>query len=126
MGIKQLHNLMFVFILGKCSENSLRTVVILRLIQLTFSDLKLMNNTDSEVQNPQRKLDDKCLCLSYVFGSVLACAKSAHVFQKLSYTRNLVKMTMSEGYRVSGFIQLVIKEIKSTIIIHQASKTLVC
>ena len=31
----------------------------------------------------RRKLDDKCLCLSYVFGSVLACAKSAHVFQKL-------------------------------------------
>ena len=28
--------------------------------------------------------DDKCLCLSYVFGSVLACAKSAHMFQKLS------------------------------------------
>ena len=35
---------------------------------------KRMNST--EVQNPQRKLD--------VFGSV-ACAKSAHVFQKLSY-----------------------------------------
>ena len=30
-----------------------------------------MNST--EVQNPQPKLDDKCLCLSYVFGSVLAC-----------------------------------------------------
>ena len=30
-----------------------------------------MNST--EVQNPQRKLDDKCLCLSNVFGSVLAC-----------------------------------------------------
>ena len=42
-----------------------------------------MNST--EVQNPRCKLDDKCLCLSYVFGSVLACAKSAHVFQKLSY-----------------------------------------
>ena len=27
----------------------------------------------TEVQNPQRKLDDKYLCLSYVFGSVLAC-----------------------------------------------------
>ena len=38
-----------------------------------------MNST--EVQNPRRKLDDKCLCLPYVFGSVLACAiKSAHVF----------------------------------------------
>ena len=43
-----------------------------------------MNST--EVQNPQRKLYDKCLCLPYVFGSVLACAKSAHVFQKLSYS----------------------------------------
>ena len=42
-----------------------------------------MNST--EVQNPQRKLDDKCLCLSYVFSFVLVCAKSAHVFQKLSY-----------------------------------------
>ena len=40
-----------------------------------------MNST--EAQNLRRKLDDKCLCLSYVFGSVLACAKSAHVFQKL-------------------------------------------
>ena len=44
--------------------------------------LVVMNST--EVQNPRRKLDDKCLCLSCVFGSVLACAKSAHVFQKLS------------------------------------------
>ena len=35
-----------------------------------------MNST--EVQNPRRKLD--------VFGSVLACAKSAHMFQKLSYS----------------------------------------
>ena len=42
-----------------------------------------LNST--EVQNPRRKLNDKCLCLSYVFSSVLACAKSAHVFQKLSY-----------------------------------------
>ena len=36
----------------------------------------IMNST--KVQNPQRKLD--------VFGSVLACAKPAHVFQKLSYS----------------------------------------
>ena len=43
----------------------------------------VMNST--EVQNPQCKLD-KCLCLSYVFGFVLACEKSAHVFQKLSYS----------------------------------------
>ena len=35
-----------------------------------------MSNT--EAQNPRRKLD--------VFGSVLACAKPAHVFQKLSYS----------------------------------------
>jgi len=41
-----------------------------------------MNST--EVQNPRRKLDDKFL--SYVFGSVFACAKSAHMFQKLSYS----------------------------------------
>ena len=42
-----------------------------------------MNST--EVENPQCKLDDKCLCLLYAFGSVLTCAKSAHVLQKLSY-----------------------------------------
>ena len=36
----------------------------------------IMNST--EVHNPRRKLD--------VFGSVLARAKSAHVFQKLSYS----------------------------------------
>ena len=42
-----------------------------------------MNST--EVQNPRCKLNDKCLCLSCAFGSVLVCAKSAHVFQKLSY-----------------------------------------
>ena len=43
-----------------------------------------MNST--EVQNPRHKLDDKCSCLSYVFSSILACAKSAHVFQKPSYS----------------------------------------
>ena len=37
-----------------------------------------MNST--EVQNPRHRLDDKRSCLSNVFGSVLACAKSAHVF----------------------------------------------
>ena len=41
----------------------------------------VMNST--EVQNPWRKLDDE---LPYVFSSVLACAKSAHMFQKLSYS----------------------------------------
>ena len=45
-----------------------------------------MNST--EVQNPWCKLDDKCLGLPYVFGSVLACANSAHVFQKLSFLTN--------------------------------------
>ena len=40
----------------------------------------------TEVQYPRRKLDDKCLCLSYAFGSVFACEKSAHMFQKLSYS----------------------------------------
>ena len=45
---------------------------------------RIMNST--EVQNPRHKLDDKCLCLSYVFGFVLVCAKSVHVFQKLSYS----------------------------------------
>ena len=52
-----------------------------------------MNST--EVQNPRRKLD--------VFGSVLACAKSAHVFQKLSYSLCCLCLSLSSGkpqYRV--------------------------
>jgi len=49
-----------------------------------YQTLFWMNST--EVQSPQCKLDDKCLCLSHVFVSVLACAKSAHMFQKLSYS----------------------------------------
>ena len=45
-----------------------------------------MNST--EVQNPRRKLDDKIYAyhMYHVFGSVLACAESAHVFQKLTYS----------------------------------------
>ena len=50
---------------------------------LYFSHL-LINST--EVQNPRHNLDGKYLCLSYVFGSVFTCAKSAHVSQKLSYS----------------------------------------
>ena len=53
-----------------------------------------MNST--EVQNSRRKLDDKCLCLPYVFGSVLACAiKSAHVFQELSYSLHGICLSLS-------------------------------
>ena len=48
------------------------------------------------MRNPQRKLDDKCLCLTYVFGSVLACAiKSAHVFQELSYSLRGLCLSLS-------------------------------
>ena len=44
-----------------------------------------MNGT--EVQNARRKLDDECLCLSYVFALFLPVhAKSGYVFQKLSYS----------------------------------------
>ena len=52
--------------------------------QKSSPETDAMNST--EVQNPRRKLYHKCLRLPYVFGSVLACAKSAHVFQKLSYS----------------------------------------
>ena len=41
-----------------------------------------MNST--EVQKPRRKLDENCLWLSYVFGSVFVCAKSAHVSEALT------------------------------------------
>ena len=40
--------------------------------------IETMKMNSTEVQNPRHKLD--------VFGSVLACAKSDHVFQKLSYS----------------------------------------
>ena len=55
-----------------------------------------MNNT--EMQNPWRKLNDKILCLShvsYVYDSVLACAKSAHVFQKLTRFADFVSNNSS-------------------------------
>ena len=55
----------------------------------------LMNST--EVQNPRRKLDDKCSCLSYVFGSALASAKSAHVFQKLSALLTLRTLSLTKN-----------------------------
>ena len=41
-----------------------------------------MNAT--EVQNPRRKLDDKYLCLLYVFGFVLACAKLLTCFRSFA------------------------------------------
>ena len=50
------------------------------------------------MQNPWRKLNDKILCLShvsYVFDSVLACAKSAHVFQKLTRFADFVSNNSS-------------------------------
>ena len=57
---------------------------------------KRMNST--EVQNPRRKLDDKCLCLPYVFGSVLTCA-----IQELSYSlRGLCLPLSSLNYNSSS------------------------
>ena len=50
-----------------------------------------MNST--KVQNPQRKLD--------VFSSVLVCAKSDHVFQKLSYS--LCRLCLSLRHFVTIF-----------------------
>ena len=60
--------------------------VYIRPISAIIKVVKSFEMNSTEVQNPRRKLYDKCLCLPYVFGSVLACAKSAHVFQKLSYS----------------------------------------
>ena len=47
---------------------------------------RIMNST--EVQNPRCKLDDKYLCLSYVFGSVLAsmCKVCSRVSEALLLT----------------------------------------
>ena len=45
------------------------------------------------MQNPRRKLDDKCLCLPCVFSSVVACAiKSVHVLQELSYSGDIFSL----------------------------------
>ena len=61
-----------------------------------------MNST--EVQNPRRKLDDKCLRLSNVFGSVLACAKSAHMFQKLRFVNFVSNSSSSDSKAFLHFI----------------------
>ena len=47
----------------------------------------------NERQNPWRKLYDKCLCLSYVFGSVLACM--CKVCSHFSETLLLALLTLS-------------------------------
>ena len=58
-----------------------------------------MNST--EVQKPRHKLDDKCLWLSYVFGSVFVCAKSAHIFQKLKLAlQTLSLITLAQTVRL--------------------------
>ena len=44
-----------------------------------------MNTT--KVQNPRHKLDDKCLCLSYVFGSQFLPVRSLHTCFQSSLTR---------------------------------------
>ena len=55
------------------------------------------------MQKPQRKLDDKCLCLPYVFGSVLDCAiKSAYVLQKLSYSPHGLCLSLPSLVRGDG------------------------
>ena len=56
----------------------------------------LMNST--EVQNPQCKLDDKCLCLSNVFGSVLACAKFAHVSEAFLLTLQTLTLPQTKAF----------------------------
>ena len=58
-----------------------------------------MNST--EVQNPQRKLHDKCLCLSYVFGSVLACA---HVSEALLLALRTLSLTNNSSSGSKAFL----------------------
>ena len=60
---------------------SLVTSTVWKLVWLIVT----LNST--EVQNPRRKLD--------VFSSVLACAKSDHVFQKLSYSLHGLCLSLS-------------------------------
>ena len=71
-----------------------------------------MNST--EVQNPRRKLYDKCLCLLYVFGSVLACAiKSAHVFQELSYSLRGLCLSLSSLITLPQTVRLFYVSLRS-------------
>ena len=65
----------------------------------------LMNST--EVQNLRHKLDDKCLCLSYVFRSVLACAKSAHVFQKRYSLCRSLSLTNNSSSDSKAFLRFI-------------------
>ena len=62
----------------------------------------LTNST--EVQNPQCKLDNKCSCLSNVFGSVLACAKFVHVSEVLLLAlRTLSPITLPQAKGILHF-----------------------
>ena len=62
-----------------------------------IAQFMLMNST--ELQNPQRKLCGKCLWLSYVFGSVFACAKSAHVSEPLTRFADFVSNNFPQTVR---------------------------
>ena len=59
------------------------------------------------MQNPRHKLDDKCLCLSYVFRSVLACAKSAHVFQKRYSLCRSLSLTNNSSSDSKAFLRFI-------------------
>ena len=72
----------------------------------------IMNST--EVQTPQRKLDEKCLCLPYVFGSVPACAiKSAHMFQELSYSLRGLCLSLSSLITLPQTVRLFYVSLRS-------------
>ena len=58
-----------------------------------------MNST--EVQNPRLKLGDKCLCLSYVFGSVLACQSLLTCFRSfLTHFADFSLITLPQTLRL--------------------------
>ena len=71
-----------------------------------------MNST--EVQKPRHKLDDKRSCLLNVFGSVLACAKSVHMF---CYSLSGLCLTLPQTVRLF-YVSLRSQTPKQQYIIH--------
>ena len=63
----------------------------------------------NERQNPWRKLYDKCLCLSYVFGSVLACMCKvcSHFSETLSLTLLTLSLTNNSSSDSKAFLPFI-------------------
>ena len=77
-----------------------------------------MNST--EVQNPRRKLLDKCLCLSYVFSFVLACMCKvcSRVSEALLLTLQTLSLTNNSSSDSKAFLHFIVFSGSPTAVHH--------